>query len=66
MPKGVGLRNYGQASAIDILAFSDRIAVLYEGEIMGVVNRSETNAEELGLMMAGERQEHLAEAKAAA
>ena len=33
---------------------------------MGVVNRSETNAEELGLMMAGERKESLAAAKAAA
>lgn len=49
----------------EILALSDRIAVLYEGEIMGVVNRSETNAEELGLMMAGERKAHLAEAVAA-
>ena len=50
----------------EILALSDRIAVLYEGEIMGVVERSDTNAEELGLMMAGVRKEHLAEAKAAA
>ncbi|HRX03832.1 MAG TPA: heme ABC transporter ATP-binding protein, partial [Anaerolineae bacterium] len=50
----------------EILALSDRIAVLYEGEIMGVVNRSETNAEELGLMMAGERKESLVAAKAAA
>ena len=33
---------------------------------MGVVNRSETNAEELGLMMAGERKETLVAAKAAA
>ena len=32
---------------------------------MGVVNRSETNAEELGLMMAGERKEQVAEAAAA-
>ena len=40
----------------EILALSDRIAVLYEGEVMGVVQRDETNAEELGLMMAGVRQ----------
>jgi len=37
----------------EILALSDRIAVLYEGRVMGVVQRDETNAEELGLMMAG-------------
>ena len=46
----------------EILALSDRIAVLYEGRIMGVVERQDTNAEELGLMMAGVRQEQLAEA----
>ncbi len=47
----------------EILALSDRIAVLYEGEIMGVVRREETNAEELGLMMAGERYESIVQAR---
>lgn len=37
----------------EVLALSDRIAVLYEGRIMGIVERDETNAEALGLMMAG-------------
>lgn len=37
----------------EILALADRILVLYEGRIMGIVARNETNAEELGLMMAG-------------
>jgi ABC-type uncharacterized transport system ATPase subunit len=37
----------------EVLALSDRIAVIYEGKIMGIVDRDETNAEELGLMMAG-------------
>ena len=37
----------------EVLALSDRIAVLYEGRIMGVVDRDATNAEALGLMMAG-------------
>ncbi len=37
----------------EVLALSDRIAVLYEGRIMGIVDRDATNAEELGLMMAG-------------
>jgi simple sugar transport system ATP-binding protein len=47
----------------EILALSDRIAVLYEGEIMGVVRREETNAEELGLMMAGERYETIVQGR---
>jgi general nucleoside transport system ATP-binding protein len=33
---------------------SDRIAVIYEGKIMGIVNRGEATVEEIGLMMAGE------------
>jgi ABC-type uncharacterized transport system ATPase subunit len=37
----------------EIQNLSDRIAVIYEGHIMGVVNRGEATAEELGLMMAG-------------
>jgi simple sugar transport system ATP-binding protein len=37
----------------EILTLSDRIAVIYEGQIMGVVKREETSVEELGLMMGG-------------
>lgn len=37
----------------EILALSDRIVVLYEGRVMGIVDRDETDAEELGLLMAG-------------
>ena len=37
----------------EILALSDRIAVIYEGRIMDVVNRDEATAEGLGLLMAG-------------
>jgi simple sugar transport system ATP-binding protein len=37
----------------EILALSDRIAVLYEGRVMDVVPRAEANAERLGLLMAG-------------
>jgi simple sugar transport system ATP-binding protein len=37
----------------EILALSDRIAVLYEGEVVGVVSRDEADVETLGLMMAG-------------
>jgi simple sugar transport system ATP-binding protein len=37
----------------EIMALSDRIAVLYEGEIVGVVDRENADVEHLGLMMAG-------------
>lgn len=37
----------------EILALSDRIAVIYEGQIMGVLDQKEANAEDLGLLMAG-------------
>ncbi len=37
----------------EILALSDRIAVMYEGEIVGVLDREEATEELLGLMMAG-------------
>jgi simple sugar transport system ATP-binding protein len=39
----------------EVKALSDRILVLFGGEIMGVVNSDEVTTEELGLMMAGER-----------
>ena len=37
----------------EILALSDRIAILYEGRIMGVLAREAATTEQLGLMMAG-------------
>ncbi len=37
----------------EILSLSDRIAVIYEGKIMGVVNRNEVSIEKLGMMMGG-------------
>ncbi|EXX86841.1 heme ABC transporter ATP-binding protein [Paenibacillus darwinianus] len=39
----------------EVLNVSDRIAVLNNGELIGVVEASETNENELGLMMAGVR-----------
>ncbi len=39
----------------EIMALSDRIAVLYEGEVVGVVAREDADVEHLGLMMAGVR-----------
>jgi simple sugar transport system ATP-binding protein len=37
----------------EILALSDRIAVIYEGHIMDIVPRAEATPEKLGLLMAG-------------
>jgi ABC-type uncharacterized transport system ATPase subunit len=37
----------------EIRVLSDRIAVLYEGRIMGVVERDQSTVEQIGLMMAG-------------
>jgi len=37
----------------EIMALSDRIAVIFEGRIMGVLSAQEATAEKLGLMMAG-------------
>jgi simple sugar transport system ATP-binding protein len=39
----------------ELTSLSDRIAVMYEGRIVGIVNRGEANVEEIGLMMAGIR-----------
>ncbi len=41
----------------EVQALSDRIIVMFAGEIMGIVNSDEVTVEQLGLMMAGERTE---------
>jgi simple sugar transport system ATP-binding protein len=41
----------------EILALSDRIAVIYEGQIMDIIPRDEATPEKLGLLMAGVRPE---------
>jgi simple sugar transport system ATP-binding protein len=41
----------------EIMALSDRIAVIFEGQIMGVVNAEQATAEQLGLLMAGVKEE---------
>ncbi|MFN2151562.1 MAG: ATP-binding cassette domain-containing protein, partial [Anaerolineales bacterium] len=43
----------------ELLALSDRIAVIYEGEIMGIVQADEANVDEIGLMMTGAHVEDL-------
>jgi len=39
----------------EVLNLADRIAVIYEGEIVGIVNAADTDENELGLMMAGSK-----------
>jgi len=41
----------------EIFALSDRIAVIYEGKIMKILDRQEATSEEVGLLMAGVRSE---------
>ncbi|MGQ9845124.1 MAG: ABC transporter ATP-binding protein [Caldisericia bacterium] len=43
----------------EILNLSDRILVIYNGEIMGEINRGELSREDIGLMMTGTKKEEL-------
>jgi len=58
------LRNAGKALLVvsadldELLAISDRIAVMCEGEIMGTLVVEDADERTLGLMMAGQRPEH--------
>jgi simple sugar transport system ATP-binding protein len=59
----VALRDQGKAILLvsveldEIMSLSDRIAVMFDGQIMGERLPSETNAQDLGLLMAGVRGE---------
>ena len=46
----------------EILALSDRIAVIYEGQIMDILPGEKATAEQLGLLMAGVKSEEASEA----
>lgn len=39
----------------EVLNVADRIAIIYEGEIVGIVNANETDENEIGLMMSGSK-----------
>ncbi len=41
----------------EIMKLSDRVAVMYEGHVIGVVRTAETTVQEIGLMMGGMRPE---------
>lgn len=49
----------------ELLSLSDRIAVIYEGEIMGVVKTQDADIHKIGLMMTGSRLEDIAKEHAA-
>jgi simple sugar transport system ATP-binding protein len=40
----------------EVMNVSDRIAVIYEGEIVAIVDPKEVTEQELGLLMAGSKQ----------
>jgi simple sugar transport system ATP-binding protein len=39
----------------EVMSMSDRIAVLYEGEIMGILPAEKADMKEVGMMMAGSK-----------
>lgn len=43
----------------ELVSLSDRIAVIFDGQIMGIVEAGEATINEIGLMMTGTRQENL-------
>jgi len=50
--KGVGILFIGEDLDV-LLSISDRIMVLHEGKVMGIVKASQINKQQLGLMMLG-------------
>jgi general nucleoside transport system ATP-binding protein len=58
----VALRDHGKAILLvsveldEIMSLSDRIAVMFDGQIMGEADPAQTNAGALGLLMAGVRE----------
>jgi simple sugar transport system ATP-binding protein len=44
----------------EIMSLSDRIAVMYEGEILAIIPAAEATKERLGLLMAGVRENAVA------
>ena len=60
--KGVGILLIS-TELDEILALSDRIAVMYEGEIVGIVDAQGADVNEIGLMMAGSKRQSREEAR---
>lgn len=49
----------------EVMALSDRIAVIYEGEIVGILDRKEATRSKIGLLMAGIKESSTQSGKAA-
>jgi simple sugar transport system ATP-binding protein len=47
----------------EVMSLSDRIAVIYEGKIVGTIDAAKATEEGLGLWMAGVTEEHAAQQK---
>jgi simple sugar transport system ATP-binding protein len=45
----------------ELLTLSDRIAVIFDGQIMGIVNADEADVNQIGLMMTGHKKEEIAQ-----
>lgn len=62
----VDIRNQGQAVLLvsadldEVFSLADRIAVIYEGQILAVLKRDEFDRERIGLLMGGVRDESVA------
>jgi simple sugar transport system ATP-binding protein len=50
----------------EVMAMSDRIMVVFGGEVMGIVDSDQVTIEQLGLMMAGEAADEVLEQETAA
>jgi simple sugar transport system ATP-binding protein len=69
--RGLLLEERSQGTAVllisedldELLEVSDRIAVMYEGRVVGVVPVEAANVDEIGLMMAGEQPQEEGDAK---
>jgi simple sugar transport system ATP-binding protein len=48
----------------EVLALSDRVVVMFHGEVMGVLSNAEAERDRVGLLMAGERLEDVLAAEA--
>ena len=59
----IAMRDAGKALLLvsvvldEILSLSDRILVMFNGEMMGEINAEEANERKIGLLMAGIREE---------
>jgi simple sugar transport system ATP-binding protein len=60
--RGVGILLVS-AELDEIMSLSDRIAVIYEGEIVATLDAKDATREELGLLMAGSKKERSIEAE---